>query len=134
MLSVARNIGTGAQVEQPAGMSPNADGGVAGSSTQRVSATPEPPSSAALTETPTGPVYQPLFPFGTAGDRLIVVTGAAESRELNSAEMFRRTPLFEEPRGARSAPTAGRVSESPNDSASPPAPVALATMAVPFGS
>ena len=71
-------------------MSSNTDGSVAGSTAQRVSATPEPPLSSAPTETPTGPVYQPLFPFGTEGDTLIVVTGAAESNGLNSAEMFSR--------------------------------------------
>ena len=71
-------------------MSPNTDGGVAGSSTQRVPATPEPPLSSALTDTPTGSVYQPLLPFGTAGDRLIVVAGAVESDGVSSAEMFKR--------------------------------------------
>src|SRR6188472_1027635 len=115
-------------------MSSNTDGSVAGSTAQRVSATPEPPLSSAPTETPTGLVYQPLFPFGTEGDTLIVVTGAAESNGLNSAEMFSRKTSFATLLGVRSEPTAGWVADIPYDRASPPAPVALATMAVPVGS
>ena len=50
------------------------DGGtVTGSRTQRVDATPEPPTlSVALTVTPTGRVYQPLEPFGVLGLRTLL--------------------------------------------------------------
>src|SRR5580704_439553 len=64
----------------PAGSASNAVGKVVGSSAQRVWATPEPPSpSAALTDTPTGAVYQPFDPFGAPGLSVIVVIGSCTS-------------------------------------------------------
>ena len=122
VLPVARNICAGAQVRAARKKSPNSDGGVDGSSTQRVSATPDPPLSSALTDTPTGSVYQSLFPFGTAGDTMIVVTGAAESGGLSSAEMFRRKTFGMTRIGCENAPTAGRVADIPNATVSPAAP------------
>ena len=90
--------------------------------------------SSALTDTPTGSVYQPLFPFGTAGDTLIVLTAAAESGALSSAEIFRRKTFAKTELGVTSAPTAGWVADIPNARESPAASVPVATTAVPFGS
>ena len=55
-------------------------GVVAGSATQRVSNTPEPPgSSVAHTATPTALLYQPFEPFGVPGLSAIVVIGGVVS-------------------------------------------------------
>ena len=89
--------------------------------------------SSALTDTPTGSVYQPLFPFGVGGDTLIVVVGGADSAGLSMAEMFNRNRSLRTALGVTSAPTAGRVAVMPAARTSPPAAVNVATMAVPLG-
>ena len=95
---------------------------------------PEPSSSPALTATPTGTVYQPLSPFGSAGDRLIVVVGGVASAGLSSAEMFRRKMFCITALGVRSAPTAGWMAVIPVATMSPSATVAVAITASPVGS
>src|SRR4051812_46187392 len=64
----------------PDGRSANLVGAAAGSSTHRVSETPEPPaSSAAPTERRTVEAYDPLCPFGVDGEAPIVVVGVTPS-------------------------------------------------------
>src|SRR5438105_2958019 len=86
-------------------MSSNVGGGLAGSSTQRVWATPEPPvSSSAETVAWTFVVYQPFEPFGEPGLRLIVVVvGVASVVVFKSTETsFKR--LLAETRSSLPSP------------------------------
>ena len=94
---------------------------------------PEPLSSSALTATPTGTVYQPLSPFGSAGDRLIVVVGAVESAGLNSAEMFNLNMPGITAVGFRTSPTDGWMVVVPAAMMSAPASVKVAMIASPVG-
>jgi hypothetical protein len=80
--------------EHPLGRSSKVAGTDTGSSTHRVSATPEPPTpSEAETVRWTSLVYHPLPPFGAPGLRMIVVAGGLLSGE-GGVVKFRTDPYF----------------------------------------
>src|SRR3954447_2395872 len=88
--------------------------GTVPSSWQRVSLTPEPAPSLALTFTWTLVVYQPFEPFGAGGTGEIVVTGAVASTStvrVNDAVASAKSP-FEAVTGKTYVPATAGVPES----------------------